>query len=196
MAGLFEQCFGLRSSKQNKHLRAIELERNFTERRSKTNPASKAWEDILLHAGVAKCVASDNVYQHILQHFWSTTGSVFKQGNISRPAAQEAVDDIMEIDAVRDHAGWAIKRARDIIKSSTEDKLRIKKSSGDDTWCEVDKSVALELLSKLGKDEKQQDVGVSDLYQGEKLENFFGHCMLMWTICYVKANLLLRKRKW
>ena len=48
VAGLFEQCFGLRSSKQNKHLRGIELERNFTECRSKTNPASKAWEDILL----------------------------------------------------------------------------------------------------------------------------------------------------
>ena len=145
-----------------------------------------------MHAGVPKCVASDNVYQH----FWSTTGSVFKQENTSRPAAQEAVDDIMETDAVKDHAGWAIKRARDIIKSSTEDKLRIKKSSGDDTWCEVNKSVALELLSKLGKDEKQQDVGVSDSYQGEKLENFFGHCKLLWTICYVKANLLLRKRKW
>ena len=56
--------------------------------------------------------------------------------------------------------------------------------------------MALELLSKLGKDEKQQDVDVSDLYQGEKLENFFGHCMLLWTICYVKATLLLRKRKW
>ena len=106
-----------------------------------------------MHAGVPKCVASDNVYQH----FWSTTGSVFKQENTSRPAAQEAVDDIMETDAVKDHAGWAIKRARDIIKSSTKDKLRIKKSSGDDTWCEVNKSVALELLSKLGKNEKQQD---------------------------------------
>ena len=48
-AGLFEQCFGLRSSKPNKHLRAIELERNFTECRSKTNPASKAWEHTLLY---------------------------------------------------------------------------------------------------------------------------------------------------
>ena len=95
MAGLFEQCFGVRSSRQNKHLRAIKLERNFTECRSKTNPASKAWEDILLNAGVAKGVASDNVYQHILQHFWSTTGSVFKEENTSRPATQEAVDDIM-----------------------------------------------------------------------------------------------------
>ena len=64
---------------------------------------------------------------------------------------------IREIDSVKDHAGWAIKKARDIIKSSTEDKLRIKKSSDDDIWCEVDKSVALELLSKLGNDEKQQD---------------------------------------
>ena len=48
VAGLSEQCFGLRCSKQNKHLRGIELERNFTECCSKTNPASKAWQDILL----------------------------------------------------------------------------------------------------------------------------------------------------
>ena len=192
VAGLLEQCFGLRSSKQNKHLCAIELETNFTECRSKTNPASKAWEDILLHAGVAKCVASDNVYQHILQHFWSTTGSVFKQGNTSRPAAQEAVDDIMEIDAVKDHVGWAIKRARDNIKSSIEDVMN-KKSSGDDTWCEVNKSVALELLSKLGKDKKQQDGRFGFIPRREVGE--FCHCMLLWTICYVRANLLLRKRK-
>ena len=54
-----------------------------------------------MHAGVPKCVASDSVYQH----FWSTTGSVFKQENTSRPAAQEAVDDIMETDAVKDRVG-------------------------------------------------------------------------------------------
>lgn len=194
VAGLFEQCFGLRSSKQNKHLRAIELERNFTERCSKTNPASKAWEDILLHAGVAKCVASDNVYQHVLQHFWSTTGSVFKQGNTSRPAAQEAVDDIMEIDAVKDHAGWAIKRARDIIKSSTEDKLRIKKSSGDDTWCEVDKSVALELLSKLGKDEKQQDGRFRFIPRREVGEFFLSlHVVVDNLLC--KSQFVVEKEK-
>ena len=33
----------------------------------------------------------------------------------------------MEVEAVTDHGGWAIKRARDIIKSSTETNLRIKK---------------------------------------------------------------------
>ena len=195
VAGLFEQCFGLRSSKQNKHLRAIELERNFTERRSKTNPASKAWEDILLHAGVAKCVASDNVYQHILQHFWSTTGSVFKQGNTSRPAAQEAVDDIMEIDAVKDHAGWAIKRTRDIIKSSTEDKLRIKNQVVMILGAKLTNQWLWSYYQSLERTRKNK-MGVSDLYQDEKLENFFCHCMLLWTICYVRANLLLRKRKW
>ncbi|CAH3175529.1 unnamed protein product, partial [Porites lobata] len=175
VAGLFEQCFGLRSSKQNKHLRAIELERNFTERRSKTNPASiKAWEDILLHAGVAKCVASDN------------------QGNISRPAAQEAVDDIVEIDAVRDHAGWAIKRAREI--SSTEDKLRIKQSSGDDTWSEVDKSVALELLSKLGKDEKQQDGRFRFIPRREVGEFFLSlHVVVDNLLC--KSQFVVEKEK-
>ena len=68
VAGLFEQCFGLRSSKQNKHLRAIEPERNFTERRSKTNPASKAWEVsycMLVSQNVLLLTMYTNIYSSI-----------------------------------------------------------------------------------------------------------------------------------
>ena len=78
----------------------------------------------------------------------------------------------MKIDAVKDHAGWAIKRARDIIKSSTEDKLRIKnqvlmilgtKLTNQWLWSYYQ---SLETL-------RNNKMGVLDLYQGEKLENFF-----------------------
>ena len=146
VAGLFEECFHLRSSKKNKHLGAIELEKNFNACRTKSNPASKAWDEILLGVGVEKNTASDSLYQHVLQHFWSTVGSVsVQQENTERtmqPDSQPADD--MEVEAVTDHAGWAIKRARDIIKSSTETNLRIKKSSGEEASYKIDKSVALE----------------------------------------------------
>ena len=95
VAGLFEECFHLRSSKKNKHLGAIELEKNFNACRTKSNPASKAWDEILLHVGVEKNTASDSLYQHVLQHFWSTVGSVFQQENREttiQPDSQPADD--------------------------------------------------------------------------------------------------------
>ena len=73
----------------------------------------------------------------------------------------------MKIDAVKDHAGWAIKWARDIIKSSTVDKLRIKnqvlmilgtKLTNQWLWSYYQ---SLETLRNNKK-------GVLDLYQGEK----------------------------
>ena len=55
VAGLLEECFHLCSSeKKNKHLHPIELEKNFNACRTKSNPASKAWDEILLHVGVQK----------------------------------------------------------------------------------------------------------------------------------------------
>ena len=125
VAGLFEQCFSLRSPKPNKYLRAIELERNFTECRCKTNPASKAWEDTLLYCTLVSqkvllltmCTCIYSSISGLLLDLFSS------QENTSRPAAQEAVDNIMAIDAVKDHTGWGIKLARDIIKSGTKVEL-------------------------------------------------------------------------
>ena len=54
VAGLFEKCFHLRLSKKNKHLRTIELEKNFNACRTKSNPARKAWDEILLRVSVEK----------------------------------------------------------------------------------------------------------------------------------------------
>ena len=129
VADLFEQCFDLRSSKKSKHLRAIELEKNFSECRVKPNAASRVWEEILLEQGIEKNVASDSVFQHILQHFWSMVGSVVRKDNQETPSNVHQTgsqpDDI-EFAAVVDHAGWAIKRARDIVKSSSVARLSIK----------------------------------------------------------------------
>jgi len=115
VAGLFEECFHLRSSKKNKHLRAIELEKNFNACRTKSNPASKAWDEILLHVGVEKNTASDSLYQLVLQHLWSTVGSVSVQQENTETTLQpdSQLADDMEVEAVTDHVGWAIKWTRD-----------------------------------------------------------------------------------
>ena len=156
VALLFEKCFNLRSSKKNKHLRAIELEKNFSECRTKSSPARKAWEEILEDVGIETSPACDSVFQHVLQHFWSTMGSVVEKENIQTRSSVHQPDD-MESEALTDHAGWAIKRARDIINSSRENHLSIKKSPLSSDAYKIDKSVALELIAKLGSDEKQHN---------------------------------------
>ena len=57
--------------------------------------------------------------------------------------------------------------------------------SGDDTWYEVHKLVALELLSKLGKDENQQDGRFKFTPMQEVLELFL--------LLYVVVDNLLSK---
>ena len=76
---MFEKCFNLRSSKKNKHLCAINLEKNFSECRTKSSPARKAWEKILQDVGIETSPACGSVFQHVLQHFWSTMGSVVEK---------------------------------------------------------------------------------------------------------------------
>ena len=73
-------------------------------------------------------------------------------------------------------------------------KLRIKKSSGDDTWCEANKSVALELLSKLGKDEKQQDGRFRFIPRREVGEFFLSlHVVVDNLLC--KSQFVVEKEK-
>jgi len=156
VADLSEKCFNLRSSKKNKHLRAIELEKNFSEWRTKLSLASKAWVKILQDVGIERSPACDSVFQHVLQHFWSTMGSIVEEENIQTRSSVNQSDD-MESEAVTDHAGWAIKRARDIINSSAGNHLSIKKSPMTSDACKIEKSVALELIAKLGNDEKQSN---------------------------------------
>ena len=87
-------------------------------------------------------------------------GSVICKDNEETPSNVHQTGsqpDDMEFAAVANHAGWAIKRARDIMKSSTVARLSTKKSNVSNVMYEIDKSVALELISKLGEDEKQDD---------------------------------------
>ena len=60
------------------------------------------------------------------------------------------------MEAIKYHAGWAVKRTRDIIKASTEasNPLLSKKSLRDDSEVRVDPQSAVSLMALLGKDEQ------------------------------------------
>ena len=60
------------------------------------------------------------------------------------------------MEAIKYHAGWAVKRTRDIIKASAEasNPLLSKKSLRDDSKVRVDPQSAVSLMALLGKDEQ------------------------------------------
>ena len=79
------------------------------------SPANKAWEEIRLEQGIKNMplvtvhfdiYLSISVVSVIRKDSVETPSSVFQPG--SQP-------DDMEFAAVTDHAGWAIKRARNIV---------------------------------------------------------------------------------
>ena len=104
---------------------------------------------------------SDVILQHVVQHIWSyavvlrspnsTTGI-----NISETVSnnRRVVDEVERV-AIRQHAGRAIKRARDTTVSSPSS-LSIKTSSNDSTEVEVSKEYLMKLIDRLGKDELQE----------------------------------------
>lgn len=63
--------------------------------------------------------------------------------------------DEVERAAIRQRAGWAIKRARDTILSSSTT-ISIKLSCNDSTQVVVSKEYLLKLIERLGKDELQE----------------------------------------
>lgn len=83
-------------------------------------------------------------------------GSVVEKKNIQTRSSVHQPDD-MESEVLTDHAGWAIKRARDIINPSGGSHFSIRKSLTSSDPCKIDKSVALELIAKLRNDEKQHN---------------------------------------
>ena len=179
--------------KKNRHLRAIELEKNLSQCRRKSSLASKAWKKILQDVGIETSPACDSVFQHVFQHFWSITGSVVEKESIqTRSTVHQA--DHMESEAATDHAGWAIKGARDIINSSEGNHLSVKKSPMASDAGQIDKLVALELIARLGNDEKQEN-GYFRFVSIREVRAFSSDFMMLWTICCLRTSLLWKKTK-
>ena len=110
----------------------------------------------------------DVILQQILQHFWFTGSNSHTEdatvdlSNVdSLPTTtsniQIDIDANQDNETIRDHAGWAIKRARDVIFKG-QNELPAKATVKDDSPVIFgSKADALAVLSLLGEDKKQPD---------------------------------------
>ena len=117
VASLFGKCYlALKSPRKQVNVRASELEKNFMVERFNSVVVNSAWSTILTTTGLTKNSSAENVLQHILQHFWSTINrSTYMKNSKMETDVPKAESDWSELSAISYHAGWAIKRARDII---------------------------------------------------------------------------------
>ena len=105
---------------------------------------------------------SFKVLNHIIQHFWSwailnqdhdkpprSNNDGFSTDS-EYPASIESLENI-EFELLRKHAGWAIKRARDLVQSGCAT-LKIQISKADDSFCEVSKQKLLDIFKDHGED--------------------------------------------
>jgi hypothetical protein len=150
--------------------RAVALERTFSRNRSNGIhylAVKQSWEKLIFCSGQNVQLSSasvDVILQQILQHFWFTGSNSHTQdatidlSNVdSLPATTSNIDANQDNDTIRDHAGWAIKRARDVIFKG-QNELPAKATVDEDSPVIFgSKTDALAVLSLLGEDKKQPD---------------------------------------
>ena len=88
--------------------------------------------------------------------FWSSLvlqgwHEVSKQGDDSNFSYNSTVTQGIEVESIREHAGWVFKRVRQIINTGPEI-YKIPLSKADNTEVEVDKLYILSLIERLGSD--------------------------------------------
>ena len=183
VASLFRKCYlALKSPRKQVNVRASELEKNFMVERFNSVVVNSAWSTILTTTGLTKNSSAENVLQHILQHFWSTIRSTYVKNSKMETDVPKAESDSSELSAISYHAGWAIKRARDIIKHTSDEQLQIQNATNTKDFHHLEKSRALEVISKLGEDEKQAD-GLFKFIPTTKTLPFLYCSMTKLTVC-------------
>ena len=166
---LVKDCFQDTKGQKITQNKAIDLEKKFAEKRS-SGPIycaiKKSWECVLstritgnTEAGVHQ--ASVEILQQVLQHCWSSSSSSshgkIEVDKVPIAYSQFNYEGKNDYESIRDHAGWAIKRARDVIMKGHN--LIPAKENVDEKSAVVhaDKTTALSLISQLGEDVKQPD---------------------------------------
>ena len=126
-----------------KKRRVIQMEQNFFRNASAERLQIEAnkWDELVgpeITASVAH-KHSRIVLEYVLLHFWSVKESKNSQEHFNIRSTK-GKPDCSELEAIKYHAGWAVKRTRDIIKASAEasNPLLLKKSLRDDSEVRVD----------------------------------------------------------
>ena len=126
-ASLVQECYVTYDKVKEikvKEEKQIQLEQTFLKFSSLEDPKevgfSEKWKQIVLKCGISLSDISDNLFYHVIQHFWSTL--MFSEEAI--PSEMKCVVDDTNLKATQDklgddaimyHGGWAFRRARDEI---------------------------------------------------------------------------------
>ena len=133
----------------------LNLERSFATLRDDSFINGK-WSWVLCSCGLQNADGTNILLNHVLQHFWSSLvlqglHEVSKQGDDSSSSYSSTVTQDIEVESIREHAGWVFKRVREIINAEPEI-YKIPLSKADNTEVEVDKLYILSLIERLGSD--------------------------------------------
>ena len=158
--------------------REIKLEKKFTEMRCSgihyVN-ASKVWHQVCSAQAAYNASVRNGILQLILQHFWVSGFKLNKSHSVEMSTTFNTCvtdPDENETETILDHAGWAIKRARDIIKKGTENIQLKQNNDPDSALVNAEKTTALTIISELGEDVAQHD-GMHRFKVHEKASDFF-----------------------
>ena len=167
---LVEACYTKTEVENTRQKKEVILERQFGMTRSSSfyhYAIKQSWGKLIGYDVFSKNAhfhqASEQLLQQILQHFWSlNSGSQFTSvQNIYDGETQSGSEELQkycdesELDSIRDHGGWVIKRARENILKGGD--VRAKESVGGSEVIYGDKADAMKIIAIMGEDVKQQD---------------------------------------
>ena len=191
-ASLVQECYDKVKKIKVKEEKQIKLEQTFLKLSSLQDPKEvgfgEKWKEIVLKCGISLSYISDNLFYHVIQHFWTTLmfgekaipnemECVVNDTNLK--AAQDKLGD----DAIMYHGGWAFRRARDEIMKGP-DVIPIRDTLDSETYTEVQKSKVLALIKSLGQDKKSED-GKFYFYPEQDL-------LAVFKFLHVKSSTLLK----
>ena len=133
------------------------------------------WDCLISSCGIENnSIAKAALFNHILQHFWSCLVLYESHGygylnegndepdepNLSNISGYSATSDTfstdnIEMEAIREHAGWACKRVRDTFKDGPQT-CKIQVSKTNSSCVLVGKQYLMELIKRLGEDKLVQ----------------------------------------
>ena len=174
IVAFFQDCFREAERENNDKQKAIKVEKVFAERRADGSQyiaaVQNVWDNLLCcleqipeDTNNEFSKASTTIIQQILQHFWSAKINK-AQFNVKSDDQQTKIKsfsticiDSSEHESIKDHAGWILKRTRDVLINGPNQIPLKETDEPTSTILYANKSSALEIISHLGTDVKQSD---------------------------------------
>lgn len=177
LSAFFKEITSVGETEKDQQKREIKLEKKFTELRCSgihyVN-VSKVWHQVCSAHAAYDTSVRNSILQLMLQHFWASGFKLNRINNNMSTTSHTYVTnpDETETETILDHAGWAIKRARDVIKKGAENLQLTQSNDPDSPLINANKTTALTIIKELGDDVAQHD-GTHRFKVHDKASSFF-----------------------